>query len=174
MYEASTRGLINAILLSVYLFTKWWKDIIHLISFSACPDYCECSSFLAGIVAVECRRANLTSIPSGTLRDFASVYFVSLVFVFLLPLLEIHVQSHVQNDRCAITAAHENNDNEFIREWPISSRVSRERSRTHPSRWQPQKPTTCTILKHIRLLIQFCFLKGSIRELHREYNRIGL
>ena len=148
--------------------------MIHLISFSACPDYCECYSFYAGNVSVECRRANLTSIPSGTLRDFVLVYVVSLVFVFLLTLLEIHVQSHVQNDRCAITAAHENNDNEFIREWPISSRVSRERSRTHPSRWQPQKPTICIILKHIRLLIQFCFLKGSIRELHREYNRIGL
>ena len=172
MYEAPTRGLINAILLSVYLFTKWWKDMIHLISFPACPDYCVCSS-LSDNLAVECRRANLTSIPSGTLRDFVAVYVVSLVFVFLLPLLEIHVQSHVENNRCAITAAHENNDNEFIREWPISSRVSRERSRAHPSRWQPQKPTTCIILKHIRLLIQFCFLKGSIRELYREYNRIG-
>ena len=143
MYEAPTRGLINAILLSVYLFNKWWKDMIHLISFSACPDYCVCFN-----LAVECRRANLTSIPSGTLRDFVGVYVVSLVFVFLLPLLKIHVQSHVENNRCAITAAHENNDNEFICEWPISSRVSRERSRAHLSRWQPQKPTTCIILKH--------------------------
>ena len=149
MYEAPTRGLINAILLSVYLFTKWRKDMIHLISFSACPNYCVCFSF-SNNVAVDCRRANLTSIPSGTLRDFVAVYVVSLVFVFLLPLLEIHVQSHVQNNRCAIKAAHENNDNEFIREWPISSRVSRERSRAHPSRWQPRKPTTYIILKHIR------------------------
>ena len=147
--------------------------MIHLISFSACPDNCICFIWL-DYLEVECQRANLTSIPSGTLRGFVSVYVVSLVFVFLLPLLEIHVHSHVQNNSCAITAAHENNDNEFIREWPISSRVSRERSRTHPSRWQPQKPTTCIILKHVRLLIQFCFLKGSIRELHREYNRIGL
>ena len=105
MYEALTRGLINAILLSVYLFTKWWKDIIHLISFSACPDYCECYSFYHRNVAVECRRANLTSIPSGTLRDFVAVYVVSLVFVFLLPLIEIHVHSHVQNNLCAIAAA---------------------------------------------------------------------
>ena len=126
-----------------------------MISFLACPDYCVCSS-LSDYLAVECRRANLTSIPSGTLRDFDGLYVVSLVLVFLLPLLEIHVRSHVQNNRCAITATHENNDNEFIRGWPISSRVSRERSRAHP-RWQPQKPTTCIILKHIRLLIQFFF-----------------
>ena len=143
--------------------------MIHLISFSACPDNCTCRFWLDYLhLAVDCRRANLTSIPSGTLRGFTGVYVVSLVFVFLLPLLEIHVQSHVQNNSCAITAAHENNDNEFIREWPIrewpiSSRVSRERTRAHPSRWQPQKPTTCIILKHLRLLIQFCFLKGSIR-----------
>ena len=97
-----------------------------------------------------CQRANLTSIPSGTLRGFVEVYVVSLVYVFLLPLLEIHVHSHEQNNLCAIAAAHENNDNEFIREWPISSRVSRERSRAHPSRWQPRKPTTYIILKHIR------------------------
>ena len=89
--------------------------MIHLISFSACPDYCVCSSLSADYLAVECRRANLTSIPSGTLRDFEGLYVVSLVFVFLLPLLEIHVHPHVQNNVCAITAAHENNDNEFIR-----------------------------------------------------------
>ena len=126
--------------------------MIHLISFSACPDYCVCSSLL-GNLALDCRRANLTSIPSGTLRDFARLYVVSLVFVFLLPLLEIHVRSYVQNNRCAITAAHENNDNEFIRGWPISSRVSHERSRAHPSCWEPRKPTTCIILKDIRLVI---------------------
>ena len=151
MYEAPTPGLINAILLSVYLFTKWWKDIymIHLISLSACPDYCVCFSLSYNLVG-ECRRANLTSIPSGTLWDFTRLYVVSLVFVFLLPLLEIHVHSHVKNNRCAITAAHENNDNGFIREWPISSRVSLEKSRAHPSRWQTRKPTTYITLKNIR------------------------
>ena len=76
----------------------------HLIPFSACPDYCVCSS-QSDNLAVKCRRANLTSIPSGTLRGFVSVYVVSLVFVFLLPLLEIHVHSHVQNNLYAIAAA---------------------------------------------------------------------
>ena len=147
--------------------------MIHLISFSACPDNCICFIWLDNL-EVECQRANLTSIPSGTLRGFVSVYVVSLVFVFLLPLLEIHVHSHVQNNLGTIAAAHEKNDNEFIREWPISSHVSRERSGAYPSRWQPRKPTTYIILKHIRQVIQFCFLQGSLRQLHREYNCIGL
>ena len=133
--------------------------MIHLIPFSACPNYCVCS-FLSHNLAVECQRANLTSIPSGTLKDFVAVYVVSHVFVFLLPLLEIHVHPHVQNNLCAIAAAHKNNDNEFIRGWSISSRFSRERSRAHPSRWQPQEPTTCIILKHIRLIIKFCVFTG--------------
>ena len=68
--------------------------MIHLIPFSACPDYCICSS-PSDILEVECRRANLTSIPSGTRKGFVGVYVVSLVFVFLLPLLEIHVHPHV-------------------------------------------------------------------------------
>ena len=109
-------------------------DMINLISFSACPDYCVCPSVSDN--SVECRRANLTSIPSGTLRGFTGLYVVSLVFVFLLPLLEIHLHSHVQNNLCAIATAHENNDNEDVRGWPI------------PSRWQARKPTTCIILKH--------------------------
>ncbi|XP_044172934.1 tolloid-like protein 1 [Acropora millepora] len=37
----------------------------------ACPDYCVCPSSPA--ILVDCRRANLTSIPSGTLRDFVAV-----------------------------------------------------------------------------------------------------
>ena len=78
--------------------------MIHLIPFSACPNYCVCS-FLSHNLAVECQRANLTSIPSGTLKDFVAVYVVSHVFVFLLPLLEIHVHPHVQNNLCAIAAA---------------------------------------------------------------------
>ena len=98
--------------------------MIRLISFSACPDNCMCFFWLYDLV-VGCKGANLTSIPSGTLRGFAIVYVVSLVFVFLLPLLEIHVHSHVQNNLGTIAATHENNDNEFIREWPISSHVSR-------------------------------------------------
>ena len=109
-------------------------DMIPLIFFSACPDFCVCPSLSDNLV--ECRRANLTSIPSGTLRAFTGLYVVSLVFVFLLPLLEIHLHSHVQNNLCAIATAHENNDNEDVRGWPI------------PSRWQARKPTTCIILKH--------------------------
>ncbi|XP_067037135.1 uncharacterized protein [Acropora muricata] len=40
----------------------------------ACPDYCVCSS-QSDNLAVVCRRANLTSIPSGTLRGFIIVDF---------------------------------------------------------------------------------------------------
>ncbi|XP_067037131.1 uncharacterized protein [Acropora muricata] len=45
------------------------KSATMKLTVVACPDYCVCFSLSYNLVG-ECRRANLTSIPSGTLRDF--------------------------------------------------------------------------------------------------------
>ena len=97
--DAYTNGLN---LISIELYWRWMRHqrldsltqycwpYINLLSsqrtwliyFSACPDYCVCSSMFYKL-AVECRRANFTSIPSGIPKGIRELYVVSLVFVFL-------------------------------------------------------------------------------------------